>query len=82
MTVEAIEQATCTNCGEEEFDQTKREISSASDDKSYISYAVECDECGEESALSITEEGVISQSEISYEDASWNQDEDEGDDDE
>jgi hypothetical protein len=83
MPVEAIEQASCTECDTDDatIEREGREVSSAREEVSYITYKTKCDECSATGGVSITEDGLRSTEELSYEDASWNQDEDDSDDD-
>lgn len=67
--VQAIIQGRCSVCEEidDNFDVTGFDSSSG------LEYSLVC-QCGEESTIRITEEGVDSTNNVSYADASWNRD--------
>lgn len=77
--VEAINQGECTECqrSDENFSVDDRDYHYFDDDEEYenidmgIRYALVCD-CGAESAVAITTEGMFSGGAISHDEASWN----------
>lgn len=71
MARQAIEQAHCTTCDDEE-NEFRVINSKLGDIEPSVSYNVRCS-CGEEATVSIDEEGTSASDEITYENASWNQ---------
>jgi len=78
MPRQAIQQATCTDCGESDDNHTvtNSDIISGDDEDTRIEYSTRC-ECCTTGTVTIDEEGVSATDEISHEDASWNDDSDE-----
>lgn len=64
---QCIVQAKCTECGSSNDNYSIQEHGHKS---SSIVYELECD-CGEETTVMITEDGVSSEENVSYAEASW-----------
>lgn len=80
MPRQAIRQATCTECGEDEDNHTvTNKETSVEDDE--ITYETRC-ECGTEGEVTVDDEGTHAGDNISHEDASWNEEDEEESDDE
>lgn len=79
--VEAINQAECTECDDSSFDVTFRHFVMPHESEPYTLAralrVIECD-CGANGHVEISENGVSAIGAVSYENASWN----EGDEDE
>jgi len=73
MPRQAIEQAECTQCNESEDNYTVLDSNINSEENSIV-YDVRCT-CGELASISIGEDGIGSSKSVSYEGASWNQEE-------
>lgn len=65
--MQAIDQGECTDCGES--DDNYSVVT-----RDFKKRAIECD-CGAMAAIVLTEEGIVTSGEISHEDASWVEDE-------
>jgi hypothetical protein len=75
--MEAINQGTCTECGESNDNYTvaDEDYDDHEDYGDMIVYALRC-ACGETANLAITEEGLRAGGTISHADASWNTEDD------
>lgn len=83
MPRDAIEQASCTECGENEdnFTVTNTELDRDDDGSPFVEHDTRC-ECGETGTVTIDEDGTSASENISYDEASWNQSDEEDDSDE
>ena len=79
MPRQAIRQATCTECDESEDNHTVTDKDMDIDEGS-ITYDTRCT-CGVEGEVIVDEEGTTAGENISHDDASWNQEDDEEQDD-
>lgn len=72
--VEAIEQARCTECGEDNdnYRRLNKKVGEDDDGMSRILYLLRCS-CGVKSAVAIQEDGLNAASNMTHEDATWNQ---------
>lgn len=79
MAVPHVEQAECANCEQEEDDMRviKRNFDG---EAGTIGRALKCRHCGAKGATVVTENGLQTAGDISYENASWNQEGDDGSD--
>lgn len=80
MPVHAVRQAECTECGESDdnYTITHKRVGPEDDEdeEPALKYQARC-ACGEKAAMLITEEGTRASSNVSYEDATWNEEESE-----
>jgi hypothetical protein len=73
MPRQAIEQATCTECGENESNYHSTDDTTIMGEN-ILKYDVVCS-CGEDAIIVLDTEGTHASENVSYENASWNQDE-------
>lgn len=76
MPRQCIKQATCTSCGKSDDNYTVLDKTFIEDEPD-IEFEVRCT-CRETATITIDGDGISASDAVSYEDASWNQD-DEGD---
>lgn len=74
MPRQAIRQATCTECGEDEDNHTVTDTNMEVEDDT-ITYDTRCG-CGVEGEVTIDEHGTTAGENMSHENASWNEEQD------
>jgi hypothetical protein len=74
MPRQAIRQATCTECGENDDNHTVTDTDMSIDDDT-LTYDTRCT-CGVEGEVTLDDEGTNAGENISHEDASWNEESD------
>ena len=74
MPRQAIKQATCEECDDDDAEFRVLDTSRP-DDELRVDYEVECS-CGHDSEISISDEGTHAGEGINHDDASWNQEDD------
>jgi len=79
MPRQCVRQATCTDCDEDEDNLTVTDTDMDIEEDE-LTYETRCS-CGETGSVTLDTEGIASVENLSHEDASWNQDEDEDSDD-
>jgi hypothetical protein len=83
MARQTVQQGTCTGCNEsdENFTITDKTIDRDDDGNPFVQYDTRC-ECGETGSVTINGSGISSSENVSHDNASWNESDEEGDDDE
>lgn len=80
MPRQAIEQASCTACGENDENYTVEDTSMRFEVDA-VKYDTRC-QCSERGTVVVDGDGTFSNSSVSHEDTSWNEEDDEESDDE
>jgi len=80
MARQTVQQGECTECGEndENFTVTDKTIDRDDDGRPFVQYDTRC-ECGEAGSVTIDESGISSSENVSHNDASWNESDEESD---
>lgn len=76
MDVPSVVQGKCTGC-DENYEMSDVRSHTVDSDNATVKRVVECLACDETATIKVSENGIETSGAITYEDASWNQDDEE-----